>query len=263
MRLGARLAILSLALSAGAAACNTITGAKERQLDPEIGAIDDPDTGPVDEDDSGPVVLDATPPDAVLDGPTPDVDAGPLVIPVNVGGSWLSINGATFSTVDGGKRIDTATAAGHHPMIVPNPQPSIPSDNFTVHAVIKAATTGTPGPPHEFGILARIQSNNASLVVGGVYAQTAKPYVGAFGTDNNPSNPVNGDPYTYVAGARYRFKMSVTGNQVYGKVWNAIDPEPSATMIWGAAPYQTGRTVGFYTYNVTNAVLESMYITVP
>lgn len=262
MRSVARFAFFSLLLGAGAAACNAITGANERMLDPDLAELPEREAGDGEKDTGGNIVLESGPlPD--LDVPDAPIDAGPIRIDIDVGGSWTSINGATFSTVDGGKRIETATTAGHHPMIVPNPQPAIPSENYTVHAIIRAATTGTPGPPHEFGILARIQGNGTSLVVGGVYAQMAKPYVGAFAADNNPSNPVNGDPYTYVAGARYKFKMTVTGNQVHGKVWREIDPEPSTTMIWGAAPYTTGRAVGFYTYNVTNAVLESMYITVP
>lgn len=233
-------------------------------LDPELGNLRDPDTGPVDGEDSGPDgVLDATVTDTKVDVVGVDADAGPIKIDVDVAGTWTSINGATFSTVDGGKRIETATPAGHHPMIVPNPQPAIPSDNYTVHAVVRAATTGTPGPPFEFGILARIQANGTSIVLGSVYAAVAKPYVGAFGTDGNPTNPANGTAYTYVSGGRYEFKLTVMGNQAHGKVWHELDPEPAGTVTWGDATYTTGRAVGFYTYNVTDAVLESMYITVP
>lgn len=268
MRSVARSAFVALVLCGGAGACNLITGAQERTLDRDGGEFGERDAGEVD-----PGNEDADP-NGMLDGGVPKDqnvpdtnEAGIITITVNVAGPWMSLNGATFSTVDGGKRIDTATTAGHHPVIVPVPQPFIPSDNYTVHAIIRAATSGTPsgpGPAFEFGIVARVQPNGSSLLLSSSYGTQAKPFVGQLSSlDWNPTNPVNGDTYNYVAGARYQFEMNVKDNEVRAKMWHEADPKPDASMLWGGAPYTLGRAVGFYNYNVVNAVLETMFITVP
>lgn len=268
MQLGARLATFALSsmlLCAAAAACNAITGANERTLDPDLanrperdGTIDDEDTGP-----NG--TLDATTTD-VKNDVTVDADAGPIVIDVDVAGLWKSPNGATFVTIDGGKRITDDDPDASHPVIVPNTQPTIGSDNYTVHATVRAASSGSPGPAYEFGIMTRVQPDGSGIVLGSSYGQAAKPFVGNLlkSTNWNP-NPgaVDSNTYSYLVTGRYRFVLSVSNSEVRGKMWHESATEPQTTILYGQPAFLTGRGVGFYTYNLNDAVLESMRITIP
>jgi hypothetical protein len=266
VRLGARFAYLSLLLGASAAACNALTGANERMLDPELGQLPDRDTGADDDDkdtggnpelDSGPV-----PDVVVLPDAGPD---GPIVISVNVKGSWTSPNGGTPALFGNGVKIAAmdASAANNHPVIFPSPQPQIPSENYTVRATVLAATGGT----YEFGIVTRVQANGSGIVLGNVYGGSPPAFLGAMSATTSPWNPSNsaqGPTYTYVAGARYKMHVRVIGDEVRGKFWPATGVEPTnETIVFAGNPYATGKGVGFYTYFTHDSVLEEMTITVP
>ncbi len=81
-------------------------------------------------------------------------------------------------------------------------------------------------------------------------------------TNWNPSLGASGPAYTFTPSARYRFQISVSDKEVRAKLWESTQPEPATQIIW-LSPYATGRGVGFYTYGVVDAVLESMFVTVP
>lgn len=255
-------------LSAGASACNAITGARERTLDPDLGTDPDRDTGPIDDEDTGA--------NDVLDGGKPDqtsvpdakIDGAPTEIVVNVKGNWFSPNGAAHAIVANGVKIGSmdASAANNHPVIFPSPQPNIPSENYTIRATVLAPPAGGFTP--EFGILTRVQPNGSSIVLANVYGASPPAFLGhvpsSGGSPWNPSNDAKGPNYTYVASARYKFVLKVIGAEVRGKFWISTDQEPATDqMVIPSAPYATGRGVGFYTYFTHDAVLEDMVITVP
>lgn len=266
MRSGARFAFVSLVLGASAAACNALTGANERKLDPDLGEVPDRDTGPDDDKDTGGnglldagVEVDASTPDVFL-----DADAGPITIVVDTKGTWTSPNSATPVVLSNGVKIAAMDAsANNHPVIFPSPQPSIPSDNYTVRATVLAAGGGT----YEFGILTRVQPNGSNIVLGNVYGGSPPPYLGSMSATSSPWNPANaaqGPTYTYVAGVRYKLHVRVIGNEARAKLWLASGTEPtSENIVYPANPYATGRGVGFYTYFTHDTVLEEMTITVP
>lgn len=265
VRADARFAFFSLLLGATAGACNAITGANERTLDPDLGQQPDPDTGIDDDKDTGgEIILDSGPlPDTnVLDAP-PDV--GPTQIVVAVKGTWTSPNGATPAVVANGVKIAAmdASAANNHPVIFPSPQPQITADNYTVRATVLSSATGTP----EFGILTRVQANGSAIVLGNVYGASPPAYLGAMSATTSPWNPTNnvqGASYTYVAGARYKMSVRVIGSEARAKFWNATNAEPATEdIVYAGNPYATGRGVGFYTYFTHDTVLEEMTITVP
>lgn len=240
------------AASAAAAACNAINGSHDRFLDDEDSGFPTRPDGSKEDGD--------VPPEAGGDAPkdqnVPD-DGAPITIVVDVGGTWSSPNGATFATVDGGKRITAYDAGATHPIIMPNPQPAIPAEDYTVHAVIRApATLG------EFGILARAQSNGFGVVLSSSYGQQPNAFVGNMTTGWNPSNG-SSNAYTFAGNARYRFQLKVAGNEVKAKFWESSAPEPTSYQFLFASDFVTGRGVGFYTYGAIDAVLESMSITVP
>jgi hypothetical protein len=263
VRLGARFAMISLLLCGGAAACNAITGAKERMLDPDLGSLPDRDTGSDDDDDAGPPgqleasTTDTTSPDTGTDAP--------MQIVVDVTGAWTSPNGGTPLVVANGVKIAAmdASASNNHPVIVPNPQPAIPSENYTVRATILTPNTGTP----EFGIMARIQPDNSGIVLGNVYGTVPPAFVGRMPSTGasawNPSKEGSGPVYTYAAGARYKLVLRVVGPQVYAKLWMVPDQEPADQIAYLTSPWSTGKGVGFYTYFPQEVVLEEMTVTVP
>jgi len=255
------------AIAGGAlCACNAISGQHDRFLDTE-----DDEGGPGRRDGSGggeDVVSVDGGVDAPLDQSPFDSsnDSGPIVIEVDVGGAWRSPNGASFATVDGGKRIDAYDAGATHPVIIPVTQPSgITSDDYTVTATILAASTGSPGPAYEWGILTRVQTGGDGLLVSSAYGAQARAFVGVMpSTDWNPQlAAIESGVYTYMAGQRYRMKLKVVGPELRGKLWLATDPEPAGEVIWGQATLTTGRGVGFYTYGINDAILEKMTITIP
>lgn len=251
MRRPAFLMIL-FATSAAVAACNAINGSHDRFLDLEDdgGLPSRADGG----GDGGGTADSAT--DAPADQNVPD-DGAPVTITVDVGGAWSSPNGATFATVDGGKKITAYDAGATHPVIVPLPQPTIPAEDYTVHATIRA-----PASLGEFGIMARVQPNGFGVVLSSSYGQQQSAFVGNMTTGWNPTNG-SSNSYTFVANARYRFELKVTGNEVKAKFWEATASEPTSYQLLFASDYPTGRAVGFYTYGVIDAVLENMTITVP
>ena len=239
-----RLAVMFL--SAGAflvGACNAIIGAPERVLDDEGDAGETPDRRPGKSDGAD----------------TPDVrpDGGPDAAPIEitVGTDWDSPNGAKW-VVDGGTRITSFVAT--HPVLVPKTQPQIPSEDYTVFAVIRAPKDG------EFGIITRVQADRSAVVLASKYGGESRPFMGSIRPpDWNPTDDGRGVAYTFVPGARYHFKLRATGAQVAGKMWRSTEPEPGAYQVMVTAPWSTGRGVGFYSYGVTDAVLELMKITVP
>lgn len=243
--------LILFAASAVIAACNAINGSHDRFLDEGDGGL------PVRPDGSredGGEVDGGT--DAPADQDVPD-DGAPAVVTVDVGGTWASPNGATSATIDGGRKIATYDAGATHPVIVPLPQPSIPAEDYTVHATIRApATLG------EFGIMARVQPDGLGVVLSSSYGQQASAFVGNMTPGWNPSNG-SSSAYTFVGNARYRFQLKVTGNEVRAKFWEATAAEPSSPQLFFASDFTTGRGVGFYTYGVIDAVLESMTVTVP
>jgi hypothetical protein len=267
VRLGARFACVSLLLGASASACNAITGANERMLDPDLADPIGRDTG-IDDDDKdtgGNSVLDSGSqpdtfiPDVVLEG-----DAAPLVFVIDTKGTWTSPNGATPTVVANGVKISAMDAsANNHPVIFPSVQPPIPSDNYTVRATILATSaSGT----YEFGILTRVQANGA-IVLGNVYGGSPPAFLGSMSSTVSPWNPANnaqGPSYTYMVGGRYKLHVRVIGTEARAKFWLATDMEPAnETIVFPNVPYATGKGIGFYTYFTHDTVLEEMTVTVP
>ena len=234
-----------------AAACNALNGGHDRFLEGDD-ASGLPTRG--DAGGGGDAGADAV---TVVEAGAGDAEAGVLQIAVSK--QFITLNGATFATTDAGTTITAYDAGATHPVIVPLPQPSIPSEDFTVLATVFAPNDG------EFGILTRVQPDGRAVVFGSKYGTQYQPFLGTFGPpDWNPTDNANGLAYTYTLGARYKFKVRAVANQISAKMWDATTPEPAES---GAAnlagPYTTGRGIGFYTYAINGAVLESMSVTVP
>jgi len=244
-------------------ACNAITGAKERTLDPDLGVVPDRDSGDGDEEDSGGnVILEAGPQPDV--GPTDSGDAGPIVFVLDTksAAKWSTPNGATWTSSAAGVKINGYDgSANNHPIIVPFPQPSLPSEDYTIRAVVVAPPAGGGIP--EFGLLARIQPSGAAVVFGNVYGANPPAFLGDMAPTWDPANKAQGPAYTYAPNARYHFWMHVAGTLVTAKLWAEPDPEPTNPQISYASPYGTGKAIAYYTYLVHTAVLESMTVTVP
>ena len=71
--------------------------------------------------------------------------------------------------------------------------------------------------------------------------------------------------YVYTPGDRFNLKVRAAANVITAKIWDAKTPEPAdkdAAAILASA-FTTGRGIGFYTYDINGAVLESMTVTVP
>lgn len=250
-----RLVALSTALlvPAFSIACNAILGNEERQIDQrgerDQKSPDAADTGSAsDSGDGGTPLADVDQPD----------DGAPAAITIVVKNTWKSLNQAQFTLVDGGVTITGFTAPASHPMIVPDPMPTITSDNYTVEAVIRAPSNG------EWGVMTRVGADGAGAILGSSYGTAQRPFTGAMGPpDFNPSLGNLGPAYTFTAGARYRMRLKVEATQTSGKVWQVGQPEPPAYQVVGAAPANGARLVGYYVYNTFDVVLESMTITVP
>jgi hypothetical protein len=248
------LALLATAGALAAAACNALNGGHDRFLDPGDGSSvpSHPDAG--DAADAS-----ATDVDAQVEASAGDAEAGIVEIPVSR--QFTTLNGATFDTSDAGTTITAYDGGATHPVIVPLPQPSIPSEDFTVLATVLAPTNS------EFGIVIRIQPDQRAVVFGSKFGAQNQPFLGTFGPpDWNPSDDARGVAYAYTPNARFTFKVRATANQITAKMWDASTPEPAdkdAAAIF-ASPFTTGRGIGFYTYLADGgAVLESMSVTVP
>ena len=248
------IAIVATATALAAAACNALNGGHDRFLDTEDGS-----SLPPPQVDGGEAGADAgADAETVIEASAGDAEAGVLQIPVSK--QFMTLNGATFATTAAGTTITAFDAGATHPVIVPLPQPSIPSEDFTVLATVLAPTNG------EFGILTRLQPDNRSVVFGSKFGTQNQPFLGTIGPpDWNPSDNARGLAYAYTPNARYKFKVRATANQITAKMWDAATPEPAdkdaAALL--ASPFTTGRGIGFYTYTVNGAVLESMSVTVP
>jgi hypothetical protein len=234
-------------VAVASAACNLITGAQDRVLD-ERDAFPDVarDTGSDAKDEPIEPIPDASPPE----------DAGPDVITVDVSKTFASPNGAMISTSAQGTRISGYTTFTH-PVIFPAPQPSVPSQDYTLTATILV------GEASEFGILTRGQANGSSVVFGSMYGAVQKPFLGSMSnTDWGPTLNAQGPTYTFKPSIRYRLSAKVQGTQVWGKMWESTQPAPDWQVV-AIAPWATGTGIGFYVYNTTTPVVESMIITVP
>jgi hypothetical protein len=242
------MAIAAIATVPAAAACNALNGGHERILDV-------PDASAPQGRDAGDVPIDAP---VTVEDAGADTGPGSLIV-IEVSKLFTSLNGATFMTTSAGTTITAYDAGATHPVIVPTPQPTIPSEDFTVLATVKAPTNG------EFGILTRVQASGAAVVFGSKFGNVNQPFLGTFGPpDWNPTDGPRALAYSYTANARYSFKVQASSNKITAKMWNAATPEPadSAAAVL-AGPYTTGRGIGFYTYDINGAVLESMRVTVP
>lgn len=236
-----------------AIACNAILGNEERQID-QRGERDQKspstDSGKTNDATTDSVV-------AIPDADVPD-DGAPSTITIVVPNSWKSRNQAQFSIVDGGVTITGLTAPASHPMIVPDPMPTIPSDNYTVEAVVRAPTNG------EWGVMVRVGADGSGALLGSNFGGSQKPFTGTMGPpDFNPALQGQGPAYVYNAGARYRMRLKVEGTNMSGKIWEVGQAEPSGFQVTGTAAANGARAVGYYVYNTFDAVLENMTITVP
>lgn len=200
--------------------------------------------------------------DASDGGGANDVDAKvapPLVL--SVSGNWSSPNGAAWSVGSGGTGVQIIgmdASSQNHPVIVPLPQPPIPSDDYTVRATVRA-----PSARGEFGIMARLQADGTGVLLGSAYGTATQPVLAEMGPPAwNPQKAVTGVPYTFVPSGIYRLSLRVSGNIVSGKVWLSSDAEPPNAQV--VTTFSTeGRGVAFYTYFIHDTVLEELSVTVP
>jgi hypothetical protein len=170
------------------------------------------------------------------DAATPD-DGAVLDATIIVSREWKSLAGSQLSTTDAGTRI-TGYSGLNHPMIVPSPEPAIPSDDYTVTATVRA------GSHCEFGVVGRLQPDGGGAIVSAsTYGLEPFPSIGVMDSTHNPTN--------------------VSGPRFEGKFWRTGSPEPEAWFGPGATLLETGRRVGFYVYGCYDAVLENMTVTVP
>jgi hypothetical protein len=236
------------------AACNAILGNHDRVLD-DLG-----DAEPGAKDGGKDVFADAATDGTIplTDGNVSDGDGGPITITIPVPPPYTSPNSAVFGPNGGGTTIyDAGPDANNHPQIVPVTPPAIPSDDYTVSAVVHAPTNT------EFGILARFQPNGSCAVLGSMYGGQNTPYVGVMpSTDYNPTTVKMGAIYVYTPNARYNLELKVVGNQAYGTIWETTTSKP-APQVQQTLPWSTGRNVGYYVYYGFDAILESMQVTVP
>jgi hypothetical protein len=242
-------AILLASAAAEAVACNALNGGHDRFLDPPDGS---PSSNA--KRDGGDAAFDADDGERVEAGT--DADAGPIEIPVSK--QFTTLNGATFLTNADGTTITAFDAGATHPVIVPVPQPEVPSEDYTLLATVKAPQNG------EFGVLIRVQPAGNGVVFGSKFGGENRPFIGTISPpDWNPSNDARGVTYTFTANARYNFKLRAVANMISAKMWDATTPEPPQFQVLLASSLATGRGVGFYTYDINGAILESMTVTVP
>jgi hypothetical protein len=232
-------------------ACNALLDNEDRVVDKgrDTGGRDrESDDARVDPTDA----LDEKP--TTIDGGS---DAKPIVIDVPL--NFVTPNGAQFQSTDAGTTITGFSGAVNHPVIVPLQQPAIPSDDYTVHATIRAATKG------EFGIMTRIQPDGgAGYVLGSMFGQTAKAFIGYMGNpDWAPTLDSSGPLYTFTTNTRYFMAVQASKNIIQGKMWKEGENEPDWQLGITNAIYKTGKGVGFYVYYCYDAALESLRVTIP
>ncbi|HEY8075617.1 MAG TPA: hypothetical protein VIF62_15940, partial [Labilithrix sp.] len=168
------------------AACNAILDNHDRVLDDLDASTSPRDSG---KDPPPPPPPGPEPPNPPpMDASTDDGNQ-PLVIAVST--TYVAANGAVFDYDGGGPQI-TGFTTFSHPAIVPSPQPSIPSDTYTVTATIQTGQSG------EFGLLARIQGDQSCALLGSKFGGTTEPFLASVSsTDWNPMPLANGASYVF------------------------------------------------------------------
>ena len=249
-----------MVIATATAACNTLSGGHDRFLD-------DSDAARVVKPfaDGGGADVTDEPPVTVFEAGTTDSEAG--IVFIDVSRAFTSINGASYATSPAGIEITNYDGGATHPIIVPAPQPTIPSDDYTVYATVKAPIDEMKGS--EWGILTRVQPGGVGgYALGSKFGADPKPFLGSIAPpDWNPSlDTKSSTAWVFVANARYNFMLKVVGNFVSGKMWDASLKEPPDFQVTHLAPWSTGRAIGYYNYIPTGgngAVLESMRVSVP
>jgi hypothetical protein len=245
---------VAVAGAASASACTTFTS--------------DPEPGPAEAADSG--VAEAAPSDAPVDAGAPDgvaVDAAPdvLVVPpgadVTDAATWASPNGATWAATAAGTTITGYTPnVANHPLLVLSTSSPLDPEDYTVSATILSPDIAAP--TREFGIYVR-GGAAGGIALGSQYGGASKPFLAAFEPPAwSPVTSNLGADYMYQPLARYKMKVTAKGALVTGKLWLASAPEPLEALTATAAS-AVARGVGFYTYLVNGAVLESFVVTSP
>lgn len=258
MRAAAWIGRAAVGAAFASAACNGILDNHDRMLDDSFDASTPKDSGR-----DGTFGDDGTPPPAPPPPPPPTdanvpEDSGPPPITVSVSTTYATPNGAQFTIVDGGAEITGYTGTDYHAVLVPSPQPSVPSDDYTVIATVQAGQSG------EFGVLTRVQNDSSCALLGSKFGGATEPFIATMGPPSwNPNMLANGASYNFVVGGRYEMKAAVTGTTMKGKMWLATDPEPDWQVTVPTLPWSTGRGIGWYVYLTYDAVLENLVVTVP
>lgn len=175
---------------------------------------------------------------------------------------FTSPNGATFTTTDAGTTITGFTSPNERAVILPSPQPAIPSEDYTVEATVRAPSNAA------FGILARVQPGGGAAAAFGPLPESggkaiAFQHLRAYTSFNGGYTEQSiGSGYAFTANARYRLKLRVTGQQATAKIWKPPQAEPGFQTVI-SAPWSTGRAIGFFVGDHYDVVLESLTVTVP
>ena len=260
-------ALLAFSSAVCAGACTLITGEHDRFLRSDDGSA--PPEGHADATTSNPND-DGGASDASDAMAAPDVFV--------VGNTWNTYNGARWTYVAGrGTHIDAIgnLSGSGHAIIYADPQPPLPSDDYTVEATVHAISDGGPGSYPEFGIVARIDGSKLDDDAGVVTVLSSSlgggnvTWLGTMGpppwspsllSQSQTPHPAGGD-------RRYKFVLRVHGTNISGKMWDVTTPEPVMDEVSYPARRATGRGVGFYIYPpggvIPNAWLEDMRVTVP
>ena len=253
-----RALLTCVSLASVAAACNAVNGSHDRELD-----AFDASSPPSRKDADSSVEGDAgVPLDVVEAGTDAPIDAGPIVIDIPLT-QFTTPNGASYQTSAAGVTIIAADAGnyGAHALIMPSPAPSIPSDDFTLHATVRTTLNA------EFGLVTRGQAGRV-VVWGSKDGVANKPFLTTMSPPAwEPLDPVTGargPAYTY-ADTTYMITLRASANIITGKMWDASTPEPSDATAGAVLSdaFTTGRGVGFYTLGPIGAVLEKLSVTVP
>lgn len=207
-------------------------------------------------EDAGAPPVDAAPaPDA---GVTSVDDAGVVTFPA--GTSWESPNGAKWSTDAGGTTITMADK--NHPILLVSPALPLLGDDYTVHATIKAMSKPV-NDRTEFGLVLRGALDGPAFVFGTDYGGADQIFLGAITlSDGNPGGVVAVQSDAIVTSARYHLAATAQGSVLRGKIWQDGAPEPDWQVTKTNVP-TSGGLVGVYSYFVTDAVFESLSVTVP
>jgi hypothetical protein len=197
------------------------------------------------------------------------------VTSAGVGMSFMSPNGATFSSVTSpatGTEINGGSVGLiNHMIIDPVIQPNLATNDYTVTAKVYVIN-----PNEEFGVMSRVQTDGRgylfSIHWGGVnVASLNRPTLGVFSDAStwNPAYILSSDLINNfnLANHEYFLKLQIVGDTLAGKVWDAAQAEPAAwtvTAVDSNHTLPTGTGVGFYNYVDFNSnILESLQVTAP